>query len=255
MNGMAEIIAIPGVLNMVDEIIRSEKPSIVNGNTGTHGIPMSQKDLEEMYDRFDELHEDDEPISFEKKKTEKKTDKKSKVKKVSAKKKKELTPEQIKAKEERKAQREAQRRAEMEAEIEAERQREAAKEAKRQERRKKEYEIELINLLAKQKFLKARLEEMNPGKEKDAKRIAAFNIELLNIEERINRIQVESGIYLDKLEEGSRVKKFFIKVKTKCKKAVTKVKKFFTKNKEMVIGLASVVLPFIGGCIFKMFAR
>lgn len=257
------IVEMPNVLAMVDELLEesdevSSTPSIVNGNQSALGIPLSVKDLE-YYTPFDGLMEGDQLVSFEsltaKRKTDKKgkKDKKKKTKSTSAKVKKELTPEEIKEKEERKARKAAERRAAIQAEAEEEARKEALREAKRKEKQKKEAENTLIKLISRRDYIKAKLKSLNPGKEKDSRMIAQLNIELKSIEEDISKTQAVSGIYLDKLEEGSRLSRFVGKVKSKIKSAGRSIKKFFKNNKEMVVGLSSVILPFLGGCLIKFF--
>lgn len=225
-------------------------PSITDGNVSAIGIPLSMEEMEN-YVPFDGLKDGDTMISFDVEKSRKsKKDKvkKSKVKKV-------LTPEEIKAKEERKARKEAERQAAVQAEMEAEERKAALKEARRKERQRKEAENTLIKLISRKNYIKAKLSNLDPGKEKHSRMIAQFNIELNNIEEQINSIQTQTGIYLDKVEEGSRLKRFIGKVTTKCKSKARGIKKFFKKNKDLVVGLTSVILPVIGGCLLRLFVR
>jgi hypothetical protein len=217
------------------------------------GIPMSQEDLQEMYSTDGEFEEDDELINFSDiEDDEEEFEKpKKKKKKKSKKVKKELTEEEKAAKAERKAAKEAKRQAEIEAEIEAEEREAAIKEAKRQEKRRKECEVEIIQLIARRNYLNAKLQELNPAKEKQAVQIAEMNIELLSINDRIDALERESGIHKSHIETGSPVRRFFTNVKNKVVGFGSKIKKFFKKNKELVVGLASVVLPFAAACIFK----
>lgn len=169
------------------------------------------------------------------------------------KKKKEKTPEQIARKEARKAEKEKMR------SIKAARQAEEnrLKAEARREKQKKEAEVEVIQLIARKNFLTNKLEDFDPGKEKDAKKIAAINIELREIDERTNYLQQKYNIYIDSVDEGSRIGRFFRKIKEKGKRVIKKIKKFFRDddNKKLIIGIAGIVLPVIGSFIARLFLK
>lgn len=178
-----------------------------------------------------------------------------KKKKKKKKKKDGLTPRDLELLKIQKAKKKAQKEREEQERVERERIEAEAKAERRRAKAKKEAEIRIIQLIARKNYLNNKLDDMDPGKEKDARKIACMNIELREIDEQLSYLQSEYGIYTDTIEEGSKLKGFLNRIKKKVTTVKKKVKKFFKTNKDLIVSLSAVVLPFIGGCIFKMFAK
>lgn len=117
------------------------------------------------------------------------------------------------------------------------------------EEERRQAEIDIIQLIARRDMLRNKLSDLNPGKQKDAIKIASINIELNDINRAIETIRREYGISMDHLNQGSGIKRFFGKVKSKACQFAKKVKKFFKRNTELITGVAAIVLPVFGSLI------
>lgn len=120
---------------------------------------------------------------------------------------------------------------------------------------KKDCEVEMIQLLARRDMIRHKLGELDPGKKKDYKKIAAMNISLKDISAELRMLEEQSGIHLDELDQGTRIGKFIGKLKHTAKKVVKSVKKFYHKNMELINGLAAIILPVVGAFLFKAIFR
>jgi hypothetical protein len=118
-------------------------------------------------------------------------------------------------------------------------------------RTRKDYEIEMIQILAKIDLITRKLEELNPGKDKDAVKIAAYNVDLRNMKERLVELEKASGIKINELETGTKFGRFVSRVKTKGRKLIKKAKKFFKHNKELIAGIFGIVAPVVTAAILK----
>lgn len=154
-----------------------------------------------------------------------------------------LMEEKRKKKEEKKA-RKAEKKQREENDPEKQRQKREKEERKRQQR-KRECEITMIQLIARRDMLEKKLNELDPGDPKESKVIAAINVELINIREELELLSKESGIPISSLNTGTRFGRFMTKVKATGRKFVKKAKKFYKRNKELIVGIASIVLPFV----------
>lgn len=110
---------------------------------------------------------------------------------------------------------------------------------------------EMIRLLTRKEELRYKLGTLDISKKKDAKKIASINIELKYIDADIEMLEMQSGIKASELDRGSKLGRFVGKVKMITKKVSKKVKKFFKRHKEVVSAIASVLVPVLGGLIFK----
>ena len=119
----------------------------------------------------------------------------------------------------------------------------------------REYEIEMIQLIARRDMLKKKLGELNPGKKKDSKKIAAINIELINIREDLDEITAMSGLNITDIDNGTRLGRFLGRLKIKAKKIWKKTKKFYRRNSELIQGICAIVLPVIGSLIYKAITK
>ena len=116
---------------------------------------------------------------------------------------------------------------------------------------KKEYEIEIIQLLSRMELYTRKLEKLDPGKRKDSAKIANYNIEIRNIKARLDELEMESGIVINDLTVGTKLGRFWVKVKRIGKKIKKKSKKFFKHNQELVIGIIAIAAPVISAIIAK----
>lgn len=125
------------------------------------------------------------------------------------------------------------------------------KESKINVKTPKEYEIEIIQLLARMEYTTRELEKLNPGKRKDAVKIAALNVELRNMKLKLEELENESGIKINELEIGTRFGRFMMKLKSIGRTIKKKAKKFFKHNQELVTGMIAIIAPVISMIILK----
>lgn len=118
-------------------------------------------------------------------------------------------------------------------------------------KKKREAEIDMIQLIARKEMLRAKLGELNPAKSKDSKRIAAINIELINIDNMMAQLEMETGISPTELDHGTKVGRFLGRLKQRVKKIGKSIKKFYKRNYDLINGLASIVLPIFGSLFLK----
>ena len=197
-------------------------------------------------DDEDEVEEEVKPVKKKKKDKEKSEDKPKKKKKKKDK--KVISAEAVQRKRE---------------EIEAQKKAEAAKKARikaekeraEYEENKRQAEVDMIQLVARREYLKNTLGKLNPGKYKDTQKIVNANIELKNIEETIASLCSEFGISDNALETGSKSSRFFNTVKRKVKNTFGKIRRFFGRNKDVILGVGSIVLPLIGSVIASLIVR
>lgn len=132
------------------------------------------------------------------------------------------------------------------------------KEVKDKEKKKKKEaemavnELDLAQLLSKKARLEAKLAQLNPAKKKDAAEMAQINIKLRRNAEKIEQAKERSGITdFSELNQGSKLRRFWERVKKGCSKIVKRVKKWYKEHKEMVDGFSIVALPIIGLSLLK----
>lgn len=127
---------------------------------------------------------------------------------------------------------------------------------KQEEKKKKEikeYELEIYKTLAKIKRLKDSLIYLDPKKKKDSKRIAHINSRLRDLDEKLIRLQKESGINLNKLDTGSKLGRLWNEIKERAQKLFKRAKDLFKKYREPIEGVLLAVIPIIGVGFFKKF--
>lgn len=129
---------------------------------------------------------------------------------------------------------------------------EKAKKNKKIEKMKETADIDLIQLAAKKDMLIKKLNKLDIGKKKDAKKIATINIEIHNIDNKIKMIETQTGVKSKEIIKGTKWGRFFDKVKTKAKKIGKKIKKFITRNSEAIVGVIAVAIPSIISLISKL---
>ncbi|MCM1215446.1 MAG: hypothetical protein NC548_13115 [Lachnospiraceae bacterium] len=126
---------------------------------------------------------------------------------------------------------------------------EKIKQQKKRQKKTKEAEIEVIQYLAREEMIRSKLAKLDPSKKKDAKKIAAYNVELKNIRDNIEMLQMQYGVKINELDRGTKIGRFMARLKRKATKVFRKVKEWFKRNKEMVIGVAAVIIPVLLGKI------
>lgn len=129
------------------------------------------------------------------------------------------------------------------------------KQERRFVKKKREAEIDMIQLIARKEMLRAKLGELNPAKSKDSKRIAAINIELVNIDNMMAQLEMETGVSPTELDHGTKVGRFLGRLKQRVKKIGKSIKKFYKRNYDLINGLASIVLPIFGSLFLKKIFR
>lgn len=211
--------------------------------------PRSIREEELIDDSEDDEDEDEVEVKAEKKKKKKdKSEDKPKKDKKKKKKNKVISAEAVQKKREEveaKKKLEAQRKAKIKAE----------QERIKYEEDKRQAEIDMIQLVARREYLKSVLSKLNPGKHKDTQKIVNANVELKRIEETIAALSAEFGIQDETLETGSKSGRFFNTVKRTVKNAFGKVRKFFSRNRDIILGVGSVVVPLIGSVIASLIIR
>lgn len=131
----------------------------------------------------------------------------------------------------------------------------AEEERLRKEEEKKQAEVDIIQLIARRDYLKGQLSKLNPYKRKDAIKIATINVELNNIEQAMQTLRNEYGIQRREIEQGSWASRTFNKIKTKVGNFWRKAKKFVKKNLEVILGVASIIVPFVGSIIVNIIKK
>lgn len=120
---------------------------------------------------------------------------------------------------------------------------------------KKEMELEIIKLLAQRDRIRFKLGELDSTKKSDAKKIVNYNARLRQIERDLSMWETQSGIHIDELDHGSKIGRFLGHLKYGVKKTAKKIKKFYHEHRKMIDGLASIILPVIGGLLMKKIFR
>lgn len=124
------------------------------------------------------------------------------------------------------------------------------KRIKRNAKESKCVQIEIMQCLAKRDRILAKLAALDPAKKKDAKKIVKLNIKLKDLDLEIDALQREVGTDLNKLNHGTKWQRRWQTFKKRVKKTFKKVKRWCKDNKELIIGVASVVIPAILSLIF-----
>ena len=115
----------------------------------------------------------------------------------------------------------------------------------------KEMQIEMMQLIGKRDRLRKKLGELDPAKKKESRKIVFINVQLKDIDADLKMLQMQSGINLNELDHGTRLARFIGGIKRRFRIIKKKVKKFFRENKDLIIGMASIILPAIFTIIIK----
>ena len=111
--------------------------------------------------------------------------------------------------------------------------------------------IEMIQLLSRKDMLRTKLGELDPGKKRDSKKIAAINISIKDIDAELDMLSMQYGINLQELDKGTRLGRFLGRLKRKSKKIIKKVKKYIKENSEFLMNMVTIIFPFISTFIFR----
>lgn len=116
---------------------------------------------------------------------------------------------------------------------------------------KRDFQIEMMQLIAQRDQINMKLGELDPGKKKDAKKIVWANIKLKDIDAELQMLQEQSHINLNELEHGTQFARFVGAFKRKINKFKKKVKKFFKTYEEPITALITVAVPIIIATVVK----
>ena len=125
------------------------------------------------------------------------------------------------------------------------------KKAVEKKKEKREYEREILECLGKKERLQYKMSKLDPKKKKENKRIISMRFRIQDLDERIEMLQRESGINLDKQDKDSKLGKIWNRVKPIVIKLYKKAKKFFKQHRDAIEGVLMVAVPVIGTAIFK----
>lgn len=117
---------------------------------------------------------------------------------------------------------------------------------------KREVHIEMIKLLARKDMLRTKLGELDPGKKRDSKKIAAINIDIKDIDAELDMLSMQYDINLKELDKGTRLGRFIGRMKRKLKKMKKVIKRYWNDNNDFIINMATIVIPVISTLIFKL---
>lgn len=125
----------------------------------------------------------------------------------------------------------------------------------KREQEKKEMELEIIKLLAQRDRLRLKLGELDPSKKSNSKKIVNYNARLRQIDADLKMWETQSGIHIDELDQGSKIGRFLGQLKSYTKKIGKRIKKFYKRHEDLINGLASIILPVVGGILLKKVFR
>lgn len=114
-----------------------------------------------------------------------------------------------------------------------------------------EVKITMINLLAQKDCIRHRIGKLDPSKKKDAKRIAAMNVRLREIDAELKILETEYGCKVKDIDRGTKFGRTVGHVKRFMRKVGKKVKKFYRRNAELINGMASIIAPVVTSLIIK----
>ena len=104
---------------------------------------------------------------------------------------------------------------------------------------------EMMELLVRRDRIRAKLGTLDPCKKEDGKMIVKLNIKLRDIQAELEMLQDQSTIKLEELDHGTRFDRFVGRIKNFFRRIGKSIRKFFERNKEVILGVASVVAPVI----------
>lgn len=130
----------------------------------------------------------------------------------------------------------------------------AKKKAEEEKRRKRTFELDLLDCLGKRERKQHKLDKLKSKRSRDKyeqKKMILLKFQIQDLDERIEAIQKESGIDLNKEDEQSMLGRIWSRVKSTVSKVCHKVKKFFKRNKDDIFGICGILLTIATAAFFK----
>lgn len=119
---------------------------------------------------------------------------------------------------------------------------------------KRDFQVEMMQLLAKRDRLRHTLGKLDPTNRKDSKRIVSINIKLKDIDAELQMLQEQSGVNMNELDHGTRFGRYVGHFQRAVKKGIKKIKKFYNRHAELINNMALIIIPTIFGGLIKKLA-
>lgn len=123
---------------------------------------------------------------------------------------------------------------------------ETKKQVYERSRQIKEYQLDMMDLLARRDLLRHRLAKLDPGSPHDAEKIVEINVELKNIYIKLKFLQNMTGVNMHELDHGTKFARFINMAKKKISKKVKKLKKWVINHIEPICGIVASIIPIVG---------
>lgn len=120
------------------------------------------------------------------------------------------------------------------------------------QKEQKSAKVVMINLLTERDRLRYKIGKLDPTTTKGARKIALINIEIKNIEREIEILEEQNGCKCPEIDRGSKIGRTIGHIERGLKKFKKKCKKFFKRNEELIIGMASIILPVVASVAIKL---
>jgi len=126
--------------------------------------------------------------------------------------------------------------------------------AKRNEelKRQRQYEIDrtnaskrLVELLVQKEYITANIGRLDCTKRKDAKKMAAYNIQLQEIDNLIDQLHEKFELQTGNIQRGSKFRRTVTKVKNFFSGVGRRIKRFFHRHEEFFTAATQVAVPVI----------
>jgi hypothetical protein len=118
---------------------------------------------------------------------------------------------------------------------------------------REDYEYIIQGLLAKKAKLTRSISKLNPLNKTNQQKILSIEFHIKRIDDKLKEVLEESGIELEALPEGSKVRMYLRYLKTKCieifsmvvntlRRAWKNTKKFCQRNEHALLGILGVIV-------------
>lgn len=108
---------------------------------------------------------------------------------------------------------------------------------------KKQIQIEMMDLIAQRDYLMAKLSRLRPHKKKDMAKVVELNVDMRDLQARLELLESQSGLKVEELAYGTRWQRRLQKAKDVVRRGWKKVKKFFRRNRDTIIEIATIAIP------------
>lgn len=108
----------------------------------------------------------------------------------------------------------------------------------------------LIKYNTRIEMLRKKISSLDIRKNKDAKKIAEYNIEIKTLEDQVHIIEEQTGIH-ETVEKATGFKGMVNNILGSITKKAKHFKKFVKKNKELVAGILAIAIPGILSIVIK----